>query len=90
MKNSITDLRNHLFATLEALQDNENPMDLERARTIAKVAQTVINSAKVEVQFVQVTGQTEDSGFLTPKPPVPSIGQGSGPSPVRSLTGPAR
>ena len=90
MKNSITDLRNHLFATLEALQDKEDPMELERAKTIAEVAQTIINSSKVEVQFLQVTGQTEDSGFLTPKAPVPSIGEGSGPSPVRRLTGPQR
>ena len=31
MKNKIDDLRNHLFATLEALQDEDNPMELERA-----------------------------------------------------------
>ena len=30
MKNKIDDLRNHLFATLEALQDKENPMDIDR------------------------------------------------------------
>ena len=33
MKNKIEDLRNHLFATLESLRDEEKPMDLRsRAR----------------------------------------------------------
>lgn len=64
MKNRIQDLRDHLFATLEALQDKEAPMDLARAKTIAEVAQTLINSAKVEVQFLEATGELTDTGFL--------------------------
>jgi hypothetical protein len=32
MKNKIEDLRNHLFATLEARQDTEKPMEIDRAR----------------------------------------------------------
>lgn len=60
-RNKIDDLRNHLFATLEALQDPENPMELERAKTIADVAQVIVNSAKVEVDFVRVTGRDEGS-----------------------------
>jgi len=64
MKNKIDDLRNHLFATLEALQDEENPMDIERAQAISNVAQTLINSAKVEVEYLKATGQTMGSGFI--------------------------
>lgn len=64
MKNKLEDLRNHLFATLEALQDKEKPMPLDRARAIAEVAQTLINSAKVEVEFLEVTGGT-GSGFIS-------------------------
>jgi hypothetical protein len=64
MKNRIEDLRNHLFATLESLQDEEKPMDLDRAKTIADVAQTLINSAKVEVEFLRTTGQISGTGFL--------------------------
>lgn len=67
MKNKIEDLRNHLFATLEALQDDEQPMDLDRAKSIADVAQTIINSAKVEVDFIKTTGQTTGTGFI-PQP----------------------
>jgi len=56
VKNKIEDLRNHLFETLESLKDKEAPMELERAETIAKVAQVIINSAKVEVDFLKHTG----------------------------------
>lgn len=52
-KNKMTDLRDHLFATLESLRDEEKPMDLDRARTISRVAQTLIDSAKVEVELVK-------------------------------------
>ena len=37
-KNKMSDLRDHLFATLEALQDPDKPMDLERARAIYEPA----------------------------------------------------
>jgi hypothetical protein len=56
VKNKIEDLRNHLFETLESLKDKEAPMELERAETIAKVAQVIVNSAKVEVDFLKHTG----------------------------------
>lgn len=73
MKNGIEDLRNHLFATLEALQDAEKPMELDRAKTVADVAQTIINSAKVEVDLLRVSGGNPDSAFFTRKAlPAPS------------------
>ncbi len=53
-KNKMSDLRDHLFETLEALKDPDKPMDLQRAKTISEVAQTIINSAKVEVEFIKV------------------------------------
>ena len=71
MKTTITDLREHLFAALEALADKDNPMDVDRAKAIAEVSQTIINSAKVEVEYLKVTDQQRDSGFLTPPEPVP-------------------
>ena len=63
MKNKITDLRDHLFATLEELRDKDKPMELARAKAIASVAQTIINSATVEVKFMQATG-AKSSGFI--------------------------
>ena len=79
MKNKIEDLHNHLFVTLEGLQDKDNPMELDRAKTIADVAQVIINSAKVEVQFIEATGAMEGTGFITTdtlsreKSPVPRL-----------------
>ena len=64
MKNKIEDLRNHLFATLEALQDDETPMEIERAKTIAAVAQVIVNSAKIEVDFIKATKTENSSGFI--------------------------
>lgn len=64
MKNRIGDLRNHLFETIEALKDPENPMDIQRAEAIKDVGQTIINSAKVEVDFLKATGEAQPTGFL--------------------------
>ena len=64
MKNKIEDLRNHLFATLEGLRDEEKPMDLDRARAIADVARVIVDSAKAEVQFLQVTERRDGTGFI--------------------------
>lgn len=62
--NNINKVREHLFNTLEALSNKEDPMDLDRAKTISDVCQTIINSAKVEVDYLKVTGQSAGSGFL--------------------------
>jgi hypothetical protein len=63
-RNKIEDLRNHLFATLEALQDEENPMEIDRAKAIADIANVIVNSAKVEVDFLKVTGKDRGTGFI--------------------------
>jgi len=56
MKNKIEDLRNHLFATIESLMDEDKPMDIDRAKAIADVSQVIINSAKVEIDFINKVG----------------------------------
>ena len=64
-KNKVTDLRDHLFETLEALKDPDKPMDLARAKAIAQVAQVIINPAKVEVELVKaVSGSAPGSSFF--------------------------
>lgn len=78
--NKIDDLRNHLFETLEALKDDKEPMDIERARAVADVAKVIVDSAKVEVQFLQVTGAFPMSGFM----PVPDASQPRLPAPKRT------
>jgi hypothetical protein len=61
--NNIDELRRHLFATLEGLSDKDKPMEIERAKAIAEVAQTIINTAKVEVEHLKVAGGT-GTGFM--------------------------
>lgn len=62
-RNKIADLRNHLFETIEALKDDEKPMDLERARAISEVAQTIINSAKVEVDLLKAVSSSRPASL---------------------------
>ena len=64
MKNKIDDLRNHLFAALEALSDPDKPMEIDRAKAIADVGRVIVESAKVEVQFLEVTGRRDGTGFV--------------------------
>ncbi|HEM7881364.1 hypothetical protein [Burkholderia contaminans] len=61
--NNIEALREHLFNTLQGLTDNEKPMEIERAKAIAEVAQVIINSAKVEVEHLKVAGG-KGTGFI--------------------------
>lgn len=81
MKNKIEDLRNHLFAALEALADEDKPMDIARAKAISDVAQTVINSAKVEIDYIRQVGGKPVSGFIPdeaaalPAPALRAIGR---------------
>lgn len=64
MKNKIEDLRNHLFETLEALKDKDDPMELERAKAVASVAGVIIESAKVENEFLKITGSLRSTDFM--------------------------
>lgn len=59
----ITDLRAHLMATLADLRDRVNPMEPDRARAVAQVAGVLIDSAKVENEYLKLTGQ-DRSDFL--------------------------
>ena len=54
MRNKIEDLRNHLFETIEKLKDDE--IDIDKARAISDIAQVIINSAKIEVDFLKAVG----------------------------------
>jgi len=56
VQHTIDELRGHLFATLAALRDENKPMDIDRARAISRVAQTVIDTAKVDVDYLRVVG----------------------------------
>lgn len=63
MSNTIAELRDRLFKTLDGLQDKDNPIDIDRARAINETAQTIINSTKVEVDYLKITGG-KGTGFI--------------------------
>jgi len=64
---TLVDLRNHLFTALEGLADKSNPMEIDRAQAIANLGQTIINSAKVEIEHIKLGGK--GSGFIQDGPP---------------------
>ena len=66
--NGITAVRTALFDTLRSLGDKEQPMDIDRAKAINEVAQTIINSAKVEIDALRVIGGS-GTGFIPAFPP---------------------
>lgn len=70
MKNKMEDLRNHLFVTLEALLDKDKPLEIDRAAAIAKTAQVIVNSAKVEVDYLKIAGG-KGTGFIPDQLPAP-------------------
>lgn len=73
MSRNIDDVRDHLFAALEGLRDKTNPMEIERAKAISEVAQTIINSAKVEVDYLRANGGAGGTGFLEPAALPPGV-----------------
>lgn len=73
MKNKIEDLRNHLFAALEALADDEKPMEVSRARAISEVAGKIIESARVENDFLKITGANRAGSNFLPSPEQKSL-----------------
>jgi len=62
----ITQMREHLMETLASLRDRDNPMEPDRARAIAQVAGVLVDTAKVEVDYIKATG-AEKSDFIEPQ-----------------------
>jgi len=69
-KNKMENLRDHCFAALErlndeTLSDDQIKNEIERAEAIAAVAQVLVNSAKVETDFIKAVGGHK-SDFINP------------------------
>lgn len=64
MKNKISDLRDHMFAALERL-GNENlteeelKAEIARCQTISEVGKVIVESAKTEVMYAKLTRRKE-------------------------------
>lgn len=73
----INQMRQQLLDTLADLRNRDNPMEPDRARAVAQVASVLVDSAKVEVEYIKATGQ-DRSGFLEmPVTDTPLIGSAS-------------
>lgn len=61
----IDQVRAALLDTLADLRNKEHPMDIERAKTVATVASVLVDTAKVENDYLKITGQ-DHSSFIEP------------------------
>lgn len=52
--NKMTDLQNHLFTAIEMLQSGE--MEVDQALAISKLGSTLLESAKVEIKYMDTVG----------------------------------
>lgn len=59
---NITDLRETLFDTIEKIKTGE--IDANKGKAICSIGQVIVNSAKVESDFIIKVNATADSGFL--------------------------
>lgn len=83
-KNDLTALRDHMFEVIERLKSNSDPdasecekLDVETAKAITNAAQSIIHSAKIEIDFLKIIAKgdniqgvvaaAEKTRFLTPK-----------------------
>lgn len=63
---NINQLRAALFETLQGVKDGT--IDVNRAKTISDVAQTIINTAKVEIDYIRATDAAVTSDFIGGSP----------------------
>ena len=66
MKNKISDLRDHMFAALERLNNEDlKPEDLQkeidRAKALSEVGKVIVESAKTEVLYAKMTGKRDEN-----------------------------
>jgi len=75
----IDQVRQSLLDTLADLRNREQPMDIERAKAVAQVASVLVDTAKVENEYLKITGQ-DNSKFLEQPPTDDGIPRIDGPA----------
>ncbi len=63
-RKTIEELRNLLFTTIERVLDKDNPLDAAQAKAIANNGRVMVDTAKVEIEFMKNVGGF-GSGFIT-------------------------
>lgn len=59
---TITELRELLFDAIRGVKDGT--LELDRAKAVSELSQTVINSAKAETDFMRASGRVAVSDFI--------------------------
>jgi len=62
----INEVRQSLLDTLKDLRNKEQPMDIERAKAVATVASVLVDTARVENDYLKITGQDRSNFLETP------------------------
>jgi hypothetical protein len=65
MKNKMSDLKNHLFAALERLNDDtltddQIKSEISRAQAIAEIGKVIVEGAKTSVLYAKITGKAKE------------------------------
>lgn len=61
---TLENVRLHLLNTLADLRNPETPMEIDRARAVAQVAGVLVDTARVEVDYIKACGGKDSSHFL--------------------------
>jgi hypothetical protein len=87
--NHISTVRGHLIAQLAALKaavpGDTLDAEIKRSKGMSELSQTIINSAKVEVEYLAATGQ-QSAPFLEVAPDAPHL-SGANTHQVKRLPG---
>ena len=67
--NKLSDLRDHIFMALERLSDEgmtteQVTSEVEKAKAIAQLSDTIIASAKVEIDYINAVGLVDSQSEL--------------------------
>lgn len=69
MSKTIEDLRAALFAAIDGVSNGT--LSVEKAKCISDLSQVMVNSARVEAEYVKAVGGDMTSEFLEPKSELP-------------------
>lgn len=88
MAKTTSDLRERLFATIDAVRDGKITTD--QARAVGDLAQVIVNTAKVEIDYLRAAGDGGKSKFLDviePEEGAPALTDGATAAPGNGIVG---
>ena len=62
MNNDLDELRAHLFGAMRMVKSGE--MEVAQANAISNIGRTLIDSAKLELRYMEQVDQRHDTGFM--------------------------